>query len=151
MYERHGHVRNRNRSSTHYAWTNLIQRCTNKNRPDYRYYGGRGITVCAEWRNSFTAFLKYMGERPSPSHTIDRVDNSRGYEPDCRWATRAEQMQNTRGTRLITFNGETMGINAWAKRLGCNKESLRTRINNWPLEQAMTRPFKPDHRRERRL
>lgn len=57
------------------------------------------------------------------------------------------QMQNTRGTRLITFNGQTMSLNAWAKQIGINKESLRLRLSNWPLELAMTKPAKNDHRR----
>jgi hypothetical protein len=149
MYERHGHTRRMARSSEHYAWTNMVQRCTNPNRQDFTSYGGRGISVCDKWRDSFEAFFADMGERPSPQHSIDRFPNNDGnYEPgNVRWATKHQQMQNTRATRLITFNGETMGLNAWAKKLGLNKESLRTRLNNWPLELAMTKPAKNDHRR----
>jgi len=118
----------------------MIARCTNPNRPDYEYYGGRGITVCTAWRDSFAIFLADMGEKPK-GKSLDRIDNDLGYEPsNCRWATKHQQMQNTRSTRLITFNGETMGLNAWAKRLGINKESLRFRLNNWTLDRAMTEP-----------
>lgn len=139
MYERHGHVAGRKRTPTHYAWTNMISRCINKNRPDYHCYGGRGITVCDRWRNSFSAFLEDMGERPD-GHSLDRIDNSKGYEPgNCRWATRDQQMQNTRATRLISFQNETMGLTAWARRLGLNKESLRSRLlRGWPIEKALT-------------
>lgn len=149
MYERHGHTRAKGRSATHYAWTNMIARCTNPKRPDYRYYGARGIFVCDRWLNSFAAFLADMGERPSAGHSIDRIDNAKGYGPEnCRWATKDQQMQNTRGTRLITFGGETMGLNAWARRLGLNKESLRVRLLKWPIERAFTQPAKADHRRK---
>lgn len=152
MYERHGHVIGRKRSATHMAWTNMIARCSNANRPDFHCYGGRGITVCEQWRNSFSDFLRDMGERPSSTHSIDRFpDNDGNYEPgNCRWATRDEQMQNTRHTRLITFNGETRGLNAWAKILGINRTSLTTRLDKWPLEKAMTQPTKPDKRRSTR-
>lgn len=117
----------------------MVQRCTNKNRPDFASYGGRGITVCEKWRASFAAFLADMGEKPEGT-SLDRINNNRGYEPgNCRWATKHQQMQNTRGTRLLTFNGETMGINAWAHRLGINKESLRGRFKRgWPIEKALT-------------
>lgn len=147
MYERHGHTRRKTRSTEHYAWTNMVQRCTNRNRHDYSSYGGRGITVCNRWLSSFEAFFSDMGSKPFGT-SLDRIDNSKGYAPDnCRWATKNQQMQNTRATRLITFNGLTMGLNAWAKHLGINKESLRTRLNKWPLHKAMTQPAKPDHRR----
>jgi hypothetical protein len=140
MYERHRHTLGLTRSATHVAWTNMIQRCTNQSRPDFSFYGGRGISVCPQWRESFTRFLADMGERPSPKHSLDRFPDQNGnYEPgNCRWATKHEQMQNTRHTRRITFNGETMGLNAWAKRIGINKESLRYRLNRWPIEKALT-------------
>lgn len=139
MYERHGHTRERERSSTHHTWTNMVARCTNPNRPDYRYYGGRGIEVCEAWRDSFAAFLADMGEKPE-GRSLDRIDNEVGYEPgNCRWATKHQQMQNTRATRLITFAGQTMGLNAWAKRVGINKQSLSDRLRRgWPLEKALT-------------
>lgn len=73
----------------------MIQRCTNPNNPAWRLYGGRGITVCARWRD-FPAFLADMGERPN-GLTLDRIDNDRGYEPgNCRWATWSEQRSNQR-------------------------------------------------------
>lgn len=100
----HGEGNNRSgRSPAFVAWTNMIQRCTNMNRPDFYLYGGRGVTVCDRWLKSgggFAAFVSDMGPRP-PGSSIDRIDNSEGYGPsNCRWATPAEQARNRSTSRL---------------------------------------------------
>lgn len=78
----------------------MIQRCGNARNPGFANYGGRGITVCERWL-SFENFLADMGPRPTPAHSIDRIDNDRGYEPgNCRWATVTEQNRNRRSTKL---------------------------------------------------
>lgn len=99
------------RSTTHGATTNggvpeyyiratIIQRCTNPNNKDFKYYGGRGITICERWRESFEDFYADMGPRPSPELTIERINNNKGYSPsNCKWATRTEQMSNRQCTR----------------------------------------------------
>lgn len=84
-------------TSTYSSWANMLTRCYNKNYHSYQHYGGRGIIVCEEWRKSFDNFLKDMGEKPSKSFTLDRVDPFGNYEPsNCRWATKAEQSRNRR-------------------------------------------------------
>jgi len=89
------------------TWANMIQRCTNPNRKDYKNYGARGIIVCDRWRSvkprtsGFLAFVADMGERP-PNKSLDRVNNDGNYEPsNCRWATRREQILNSRADILI--------------------------------------------------
>jgi hypothetical protein len=78
-------------------WHDMISRCENKNTRAYKYYGARGISVCAEWRQSFWAFYHDMGPRPSPHLSIDRINNDGNYEPgNCRWATAKVQANNKR-------------------------------------------------------
>lgn len=85
----------------HRAWQGMFDRCNNPNSHGYKDWGGRGITICDRWRNSFRDFLADMGPRPSPQHSIDRKDNNGNYEPsNCRWATKAQQSRNSRGARL---------------------------------------------------
>lgn len=81
----------------HRSWKAMHTRCYNKNNPAYKSYGGRGIKVCDRWRGvmGFSNFYSDMGKRPSLNHSIDRINNDGGYEPDnCRWATKSEQMIN---------------------------------------------------------
>jgi hypothetical protein len=85
------------RPELYVAWDSMKQRCLNPKNAAYKNYGARGITVCERWRGSFELFLADMGARPSPQHTIERLNNDRGYEPgNCCWATRSEQNRNQR-------------------------------------------------------
>ena len=84
----------------HTTWQGMINRCNNPNATGYKYYGGRGITVCDRWLNSYKAFEKDMGLKPSRNHSIDRIDNNGNYEPsNCRWATWEQQNNNKRNKK----------------------------------------------------
>lgn len=86
-------------------WSAMKSRCYNPRTINYKYYGARGISVCARWRDSFEAFLADMGQPPTPTHSIDRIHNDRGYEPaNCRWATAAEQNANRRTKPIRRMN-----------------------------------------------
>jgi hypothetical protein len=126
---------------THRIWCGMNTRCYNESSKDYRHYGGRGITVCDRWRNSFEAFLSDMGERP-PGMSIERVDNSKGYEPgNCRWASQKEQTRNRRGLRYLEMSGETKCLAAWATERGMKPTTLLTRLHlGWSVEEAITTP-----------
>lgn len=88
------------------AWDNARSRCYREKDRKFPDYGGRGIKMCDEWRNSFDAFYRDMGNRPSPNHSLDRQDNDGNYDPgNCRWATPSEQNQNRRPFRKGAGNG----------------------------------------------
>ena len=81
-------------------WKHMRYRCTNPNNHAWKDYGGRGIIVCERWMDSFENFYEDMGHRPSPNHSIDRIDNNGNYDPtNCRWATASQQQQNKRNNR----------------------------------------------------
>lgn len=99
--------------------------------------------MCDRWRDSFEAFLEDVGPRPSPEHSIDRINNDGPYEPgNVRWATKKEQDRNKRQTHLIEYKGETHCITEWAEILGMNRKTLFSRINErgWSVERAFTEP-----------
>jgi hypothetical protein len=127
------------------TWAVMKARCFNKNNPKYKDYGGRGISISPEWLHSFTNFLADMGLKPSPKHSIERIDNNGNYEKNnCRWATGIEQQRNKRTNRLITFNGETLCVQEWAERLGMNRATLRDRLKRWSVEKSLTQAVGPN-------
>ena len=106
-------------------------------------YGGRGIKVCAEWRQSYAQFLNDMGRKPTPKHTIDRIDSNGSYEPgNCRWATMAEQQRNRTNNHNIEWDGRSMTAAEWERELGLAKGLLYDRIKakGWSIEKAMSTP-----------
>ncbi len=140
----HGHLKGGVVSTTYQSWLSMIQRCTNLNNKAYKYYGGRGITVCKRWLE-FENFLQDMGEPPTNKHQIDRINNDGNYcKENCRWATRTEQQRNTRRSHMISFCGKTQCLVAWAEELNINYSTLSSRIFilGWSVEKAFTTPVK---------
>ena len=121
------------------AWNQMKERCKNPNHTYYKYYGGKGIRVCARWE-LFENFIADMGERPTPDHTVERIDSTKDYCPEnCKWATRLEQSQNLSSNRNITFQGKTMTLSAWSRETGIGMKTLQYRLDvGWPLEKALT-------------
>lgn len=129
------------------AWKAMIQRCTNPKSEKWPLYGGRGISVCPEWRHSYKAFLEHIGPRPSAQHSVDRYPNNDGnYEPgNVRWATRSQQRRNTRVTVFIELNGERRPMREWLEIYNLHFETFRTRLKHgWTVGRALTE--KPDLR-----
>lgn len=126
---------------THVSWTAMLRR-TRPNDWRAKYYFERGITVCERWRN-YDLFFADMGER-LPGTTLDRIDNDRGYEPgNCRWATKAQQITNTRANRYLEHNGERLTIVEWGRRNGINHSTIHCRLAwGWPVDLAVTLPAK---------
>lgn len=125
------------------AYHDMLGRCTNTKHKSYHRYGGRGIGVCREWQKSFEAFIEDMGQRPE-GMTLERIDNEGDYSPEnCKWASRTEQMRNTRRTVMLEYGGETMCILDWSRKLGVDKDTLRRRVaRGWPTGECL---FGRDH------
>lgn len=100
-------------------WKGMRRRCGYLGNDPSPRYEGRGITICDRWANDFHAFAEDMGPRPSPDHSLDREHNDGDYTPDnCRWATRAEQANNTSATVIVEYRGERLSVSQWAQKLG---------------------------------
>lgn len=119
-------------------WINMNARCHRLACPSYPQYGGRGITVCGEWRHDFAAFHRDMGDPPADM-TLDRIDNALGYSPDnCRWATRKQQSQNSSRPIVIEYRGHRKNLSEWAEYLGISTGSLAERIRRMPIGEALS-------------
>jgi hypothetical protein len=133
----HGHAAGGKLSRTYTSWAMMRSRCTNPKAPNFDRYGGRGITVCAEW-GSFSAFLTDMGERPE-GMTLDRKDNDGPYcKENCQWQTVPSQQRNRRNNVMIEHDGKTLCASDWAKLTGIDKNTLLYRLKHWPIERALT-------------
>jgi hypothetical protein len=133
------------------AWSSARRRCHNPKDGNYPQYGGRGVWMCARWRETFKNFFADLGPAPTPDHTLDRIDNASGYccgrcddcrgrgcPSNCRWVTWDVQARNKRNARLITYRGVTASIAEWAWRTGVRHSTISTRLRSgWPLERAL--------------
>ncbi len=145
MSVKHGHCVG-GQSPENLAWTLAKARCHNPDNKSFKNYGLRGITVCDRWRfgedgkGGFECFLADMGLRPSPQHSLERSDNSKGYFPEnCRWATRKEQHRNMRSNRVVTFFGEQMCVAQLAEWAGIANDVLLKRLEKgWKFGRALS-------------
>ena len=128
---------------TYARWKSMMQRCNDPSADNYQHYGGKGIKVCERWRD-FAAFLADMGECPTADMTLDRLNNSKDYEPGtCRWATQAEQNRHRSHNVQLTYGGVTRNVADWAAALGMSANTLNMRIRlGWSTERALTQPVK---------
>jgi len=126
----------------------MKDRCFNPNNNSFGRYGGRGIVVCERWRDSFESFFADIGPAPTLQHTIERINANGDYAPDnVRWATQTEQQRNRSTNAVITHNGESMPISAWAERTGIPIHTLGARVRRgWTTERALTETVRIDRR-----
>lgn len=128
-----------------HRYNGIKARCHNANHSRYKDYGARGIAMCERWRNSFAAFIEDVGPQPSPKHTLDRIDNDKGYEPgNVRWATSKEQSRNTSRNVYITVGDKTLTVRDWEAHNGVGRGAYQRRIDlGWDHVKAVTLPLTP--------
>ena len=128
------------------TWVMMRQRCRDHKVKNFNRYGGRGITVSPRW-DDFEVFFADMGFRPSPKHSIDRIDNDGNYEPgNCRWATSRAQNNNKASNRLVNYRGQDMSLRSAVRLAGdvIEKSAARRRlVLGWSVERAVETPPNP--------
>lgn len=140
--ENHVYTHDKSQTRIYRIWQKIKQRCCNKHHKHYEYYGGRGITICNEWLDDFQTFYKWsMDNGYADNLTIDRIDVNGNYEPsNCRWATRKEQMNNTRQNHFLTYNGKTQTVKQWSEELGINYQTIQGRLRRGlPISQVLSK------------
>jgi hypothetical protein len=130
----------RHKHAVYDTWCGMKKRCLNESNKSFNDYGGRGIDLCQEWIDSFEAFFNHIGERPSAQHSIDRIDNNKGYEPgNVRWATRIVQNNNKRSNIIIEFKGGTKTVAEWGRIFNINPSIIQKRLKRgWSIEDTLT-------------
>jgi hypothetical protein len=149
----HGEASSRSgkRTVEYEAWVKMIFRCYNTGDNRYRDYGGRGIKVYAVWKDSFIAFLEYIGRRPGKRYSLHRIDNDGNYEPgNVKWATASEQARHRRSNRMLTINGISRTLIEWAELSGHSFKLIHSRICKlgWPAKKAVFQSMQIHHRKE---
>lgn len=139
---KHGASRRDKETPEHITWQGIRARCRRTNHQDYADYGGRGITVDPRW-DDFVNFFSDMGIRPSPKHSIERVDNNLGYSKEnCVWALPEQQANNKRKTVFVCWNDHVMSISQACKYHHINRRTVLRRIRKlkWSISRALTTP-----------
>lgn len=145
----HEGVKGRCKEALYKTYGNMKSRCNNPNLPNYYNYGGRGISVCEEWQNSYASFRSWaLSHGYEEGLTLDRIDNDGNYEPDnCRWVDMQVQSNNTRVNRRITYNGETHTLAEWSRITGMTRGRLAHRLKcGYPLSVVFYEGTLPNKR-----
>jgi hypothetical protein len=149
---KHGLSGGRNKITHLYnVWLAMRQRCLNKNNPNYKNYGQRGIRICEEW-DDYEIFHNWaMSNGFAENFTIERIDNNSGYNPsNCTWIPQSKQSCNTRRNKRITFNGKTRILKEWATELEIKYDTLFGRLaRGWDVKEAFTTPLQSQFSRRR--
>ena len=138
---KHGQASQRRRTKLYMAWMAMRVRCYGSAR-QHQCYRNKGVSVCPEWQASFEAFATHLGPPPSPAHSVDRIDNNKGYQPgNVKWSTPVEQNNNRGDTLWLTAFGETRTVSNWSRLLGISRAVLYYRIEGcWTSEKTLTHP-----------
>lgn len=139
---KHGAARRGKIKRLYRIWSNMLSRCSNPNKPDYKYYGAKGISVTEEWTDYMYFEEWAMNNGYKDELTLDRIDSNGNYCPEnCRWITIKEQQNNKKNNHLLTFNNETHTISEWSDILDMDKFLIKDRLlAGWSVEEALTKP-----------
>lgn len=136
------------------VWKSIKNRTGNINEPAYARYGGRGIVMYPAWKEDFSTFYAYMGERPSDLHSVERINNDIGYEPgNVVWALPKDQANNRSSNINVEFNGKVRTVKQWCEDLNLDiaYDTVKSRIKRgWPPERAFYQPADKRHHRKLR-
>lgn len=155
----HGQSLGLKKTKLYDAWVNMTRRCYDSTCDMFHRYGGRGITVCSRWKTDRSSFFSDMGEAPSKQHSIDRIENDKGYwcgksecsecgpssrTPNVKWSTVEEQSVNRSNNRFITHDGMTRTVSEWVKITGIDRGVIEMRLYvlKWPAAKALTEPIR---------
>ena len=144
-HTKHGHNKSKSKggcTKAYYTWQAMKRRCLTDYDKRSERYQSRGITICDDWVGSFESFLSDVGEPPTGQHSLDRIDNDKGYSKEnCRWATAKEQANNKTSNYKITVNGETKNLCQWSELTGIKRETIKNRIRRgWSESDAVLTP-----------
>lgn len=135
------------KSPTYKSWISAKQRCVNAHNHNYKNYGGRGITMCDRWINSFANFLFDMGERPSKDYTLDRIDCNGNYEKsNCRWSDKKTQANNRRNNHLLKYKGSILTVSIFVEQHGLNMSNVVFDIRNGLSPEEIIRKYNQEQR-----
>jgi hypothetical protein len=131
----------KSKSPLYGIWLSMKKRCFNQNCKSYKNYGGRGITVCDRWKDSFENFYNDMMQTWQKGLSLDRIDNDSNYEPEnCRWVTNKEQANNRRTNKVVEYQGRSQTLTQWAEELNLSPSLLHERYREGITGKDLWKP-----------